>query len=53
VEENMTDPMLTIRLASNTGDCSRLLDGFKDISKILEKASARGEHTNDLLLEGD
>jgi hypothetical protein len=42
IEEGSAGDSLTIRLASNSGDCSDALSGFKRIATILEQSSGRG-----------
>ncbi|KAF7507991.1 hypothetical protein GJ744_009888 [Endocarpon pusillum] len=43
VEESSDHDHLTIRLASNTGDNTSVLDGFREMANILERASTRVE----------
>jgi hypothetical protein len=42
VEEWSDEQGLTIRLASNTGDLSRISESFKDIADTIERAALRG-----------
>jgi hypothetical protein len=42
VEEHPDKQGITIRLASNTGDISQAVNGFRNIARILEGASRRG-----------
>ena len=42
VEEWLDQQGLTIRLASNTGDLSRISESFKGIADIIERAALRG-----------
>lgn len=46
IEESRHDDRLTIRTASNTGDCSYIRSGFEDIARILEMAHKRGRATS-------
>lgn len=43
IEEGSAGDSLTIRLASNSGDCSNVLSGFKSIAITLEQSSRRGQ----------
>jgi hypothetical protein len=43
VEETLTGDSLTIRVATNTGDCMDTVFGFQRIARILERTSKRGE----------
>ena len=43
IEESLDHHLLTIRLATNTGDCSEAEAGLKDIAKVLEVSSQRGK----------
>lgn len=42
IEEGRKRKSLTIRVASNTGDCLYLTKAFKEMARILEKAHSRG-----------
>ena len=42
VEEDPDKMGMTIRLASNTGDLSRITEGFNGIANALERAALRG-----------
>lgn len=42
VEEDFDKRGMTIRLASNTGDLSRITEDFNGIANTLEKAALRG-----------
>ena len=42
IEEDHDKTGMTIRLASNTGDLSRVMQGFDGIARTLEQASLRG-----------
>ena len=42
IEEDHDLHGMTIRLAANTGDLSKVNSGFKDIARILERAASRG-----------
>jgi hypothetical protein len=42
VEEDDDGEGMTIRIASNTGDLSKIVDGFKALGEILEQAARRG-----------
>ena len=41
IEEDGDEKGMTIRLASNTGDLSSVIQGFRDIARTLEKASSK------------
>lgn len=41
IEEDPDQNGMTIRLASNTGDLSPVIQGFKDIARTLEQASSK------------
>lgn len=41
IEETPDQNRITIRLASNTGDLSPVIQGFKDIARTLEQASSK------------
>jgi len=43
VEEDLDKGGMTIRLASNTGDLSQIVEGFNNIAEILEMAVLRGK----------
>lgn len=43
VEENLAGDGLTVRLASNSGNCGDIVLGFERIAKILEQSSRRGQ----------
>lgn len=50
VEESYDQQGMTIRLASNTGDLSRTIEGFRGIAGTLERAALRGiDPLHDLL----
>jgi hypothetical protein len=49
VEESPTGDGLTIRLASNSGDFSHVLDSFRRIAKIIEQSSKRGSSVSSCL----
>lgn len=42
IEESSTGDSLTIRLATNSGNCLKVLDGFRRMANILEQSSRRG-----------
>lgn len=42
IEESPVGDSVTIRLATNSGDCSDIFSGFRRIAKILEQSSIRG-----------
>ncbi len=42
IEESPEHKHLTIRIASNTGDCAYVKDGLNEIARILESAHCRG-----------
>ena len=42
VEERLDGEGMTIRIASNSGDLSKITDGFKNLAEILQKAARRG-----------
>lgn len=42
IEEDPDQGGMTIRLASNTGDLSRTIEGFKGIARTLQKAALKG-----------
>lgn len=42
VEEDDTGEAVTIRIASNTGDLSEVVNGFKRLGVILEQTAQRG-----------
>ena len=42
VEESSDQQSITIRLASNTGDLTPIVEGFQVIVRTLEKAALRG-----------
>ena len=42
IEEDPNQGGMTIRLASNTGDLSRITEGFKGIARTLQKAALKG-----------
>jgi hypothetical protein len=44
VEEHTNKEGITIRVASNRGDLSKVVSGFKNIARILEGAARRGRH---------
>ena len=41
IEEDSDEKGMTIRLASNTGDLSSVIQGFREIARTLEKASSK------------
>jgi hypothetical protein len=43
VEESSGHDCLTIRLATNTGDCSDVEAGFRNMAKVLERSTKRGD----------
>ncbi len=45
IEESSVGDSLTIRLATNSGDCSDVLPRFRGIATILEQSSRRGRST--------
>jgi hypothetical protein len=42
LEEHRNEAEITIRVASNTGDLSKVVEGFEKIAKVLEQAARRG-----------
>lgn len=42
IEESPEHKHLTIRIASNTGDCAYVKDGLNEMARILERAHCRG-----------
>ena len=42
IEESPGHKHLTIRIASNTGDCAYVRDGLNEMARILERAHSRG-----------
>lgn len=42
IEESRNHNQLTIRVASNKGDCSYVTNGFDEMAKILQEAHNRG-----------
>jgi hypothetical protein len=43
IEEGDKGDSLLIRLATNTGDCSDVVNGFQRMAKILERCALRGD----------
>jgi hypothetical protein len=43
IEEHPDGKGCTIRIASNSGEVSEAMDGFKELAKILEQAARRGQ----------
>ena len=42
IEEDLRNKQMTIRLASNTGDLSKVKQGFISIGDVLQRAASRG-----------
>jgi hypothetical protein len=42
IEEHCNGAEITIRVASNTGDLSKVIQGFEKIARVLEEAARRG-----------
>jgi hypothetical protein len=43
IKESSDHDCLTIRLVTNTGDCSDIEAGFRNMAKVLERSTKRGD----------